>query len=103
MLDAAARGDTELVSLLMEAGADIIEVNEQGDTALLLVCKSGSLELATRLKAAGANVSVANTQGETPLLAALASGNLEWAEPSAGVDQRASRSVIIVLVQPSTR
>jgi ankyrin repeat protein len=58
-----------LATMLMEAGAHVSVANEQGDTALLLACKSGSLELATRLKDAGANVSVANNQGDTTLLA----------------------------------
>ena len=93
MLDAAARGDTELVSLLMEAGADINEVNEQGDTALLLACKAGSLELATMLKDAGAGVSVANEQGDTALLVAVAGGNLAVAELLVdwGADVKAER------------
>jgi WD40 repeat protein len=91
--DAAARGDTELVSLLLDAGADINEANEQGDTALLLACRAGLLKLATRLKDAGANVSVANNQGDTALLAAVTVGNLELAEllVSWGADVKAQR------------
>jgi len=91
--DAAARGDTELVSLLLDAGLDINEANEQGDTALMLACRAGLLELATRLKDAGANVSVANEQGETPLLVAVAIGNLVLAEllVSWGADVKAQR------------
>ena len=56
--DAAARGDTELVSLLLDAGVDINEANEQGDTALLAAVAShgSNLELAELLVSWGANV-----------------------------------------------
>ena len=77
--DAAARGDTELVSFLLDAGLDINEANEQGDTALMLACRAGLLVLATMLMDAGAHVSVANKQDDTAFLLACKAGNLELA------------------------
>jgi len=56
--DAADRCDTELVSLLLDAGVDINEANEHGDTTLLAAVAShgSNLELAKLLVSWGANV-----------------------------------------------
>jgi hypothetical protein len=62
--DAAARGDTELVSLLLDAGVDINEANEQGDTALLAAVATGNLvELAELLVSWGADVKAQRRDG----------------------------------------
>ena len=61
--DAAACGDTELVSLLLDAGADFLVANNQGETPLLAALAAGNLELATVLLSWGADVKAERRDG----------------------------------------
>jgi hypothetical protein len=89
LFQAAAHGTGSdvamLLSLAFAFGDDIrtYEVNtedSQGNSPLLLACRSGNLEIAEMLLVAGAGVSAANNRGDTPLLAAVGAGQLELAE-----------------------
>jgi hypothetical protein len=59
---------------------DVNEKDAEGNSPLLLACRSGNLEIAEILVVAGAGVSAANKRGDTPLLAAVGAGKLELAE-----------------------
>ena len=59
---------------------DVNEQDSQGNSPLLLACRSGNLEIAEILVVAGAGVSAANYRGDTPLLAAVGAGKFELAE-----------------------
>jgi len=59
---------------------DVNEKDSQGNSPLLLACRSGNFEMAEMLVVAGAGVSAANERGDTPLLAAVGAGKLELAE-----------------------
>jgi hypothetical protein len=66
-----------------EGGTRTYDVNEQdsqGNSPMLLACRSGNFEIAEILVCAGAGVSVANERGDTPLLAAVGAGKLALAE-----------------------
>jgi hypothetical protein len=89
LFQAAAHGTGSdvamLLSLAFALGDDIRtygvnEENSQGNSPLLLACRSGNLEIAEMLLVAGAGVSAANNRGDTPLLAAVGAGKLELAE-----------------------
>ena len=66
---AAARGDEEMIAVLVSARADLNPADDQGNTPLLAAITTGHLELAKVLIDAGADSSAANEQGNTPLLA----------------------------------
>ena len=85
------------------------EKDSQGNSPLLLACRSGNFEMAEMLVVAGAGVSAANKRGDTPLLAAVGAGKLELAEMlvSKGANVKAVRedgagllSLAIVSQQP---
>jgi hypothetical protein len=59
---------------------DVNEKDSEGNSPLLLACRSENLEIAEMLVVAGAGVSAANEQGDTPLLAAVGAGKLALAE-----------------------
>ena len=59
---------------------DVNEQDSQGNSPLLLACRSGNLEIAEILVVAGADVSAADYRGDTPLLAAVGAGKFELAE-----------------------
>ena len=84
---AAERGDADMVSLFLRAGADIEVESEDGDTLLLLACKWGHLkqsnthfELAKILLGKGANPFAANDCRDTPLLWTCKAGDLQFAK-----------------------
>ena len=56
------------------------EKDSQGNSPLLLTCRSGIFEMTEMLVVAGAGVSAANKRGDTPLLSAVGAGKLELAE-----------------------
>jgi ankyrin repeat protein len=59
---------------------DVNEEDSQGNSPLLLACRSGNFEIAEILVGAGANVSTANERGDTPLLVAVGAGRFEMFE-----------------------
>ena len=85
---AAERGDADMVSLLVRAGADV-DVRDglsadpydmiTDNTPLLLACRAGHREAAKMLLDKGADASAANVDGDTPLRAALKRKNVQLA------------------------
>jgi ankyrin repeat protein len=59
---------------------DVNEKDSQGNSPLLLTCRSGNLEIAEVLVVAGAGVNSANDRGDTPLLAVVGAGKVDLAE-----------------------
>ena len=73
MMLAAARGDTDLIGLLLKAGADVNSTNADGQTALMAVARTGNSEAARLLLRRGANVNARETWGgQTALMWAAA-------------------------------
>jgi hypothetical protein len=72
---------------------DVNAKDSQGNSPLLLACRSGNLEIAEILVVAGANVSAANERGDTPLLVAVGAGRFEMFESllEANADVKAVR------------
>ena len=69
--DAALRGDTAIVSLLLSKGALADAADPNGDTALMYAADAATAEL---LLQSGANVNAKGTQQLTPLMYAVDSG-----------------------------
>jgi uncharacterized protein len=65
LMMAAFGNHTEVVKLLIEAGADMEAKNRDGDTALIWALYSGKAEASQLLIDAGADVNVRNQMGKT--------------------------------------
>ena len=67
LFDAYNRGMEDVLIELIARGADINEINRQGNTVLALACRRKSLSFVQRLIAAGADVNFPNDNGDFPL------------------------------------
>ena len=75
---AASKGDAEKVRLLLDAGADVNKVNNNGNSPLSAAADSGQHECLDLLLAApGIDINQANQNGDTPLCIAAAKGAVE--------------------------
>ena len=72
---ACGQGDMEMMSMLMEAGADPNAVDSCGDTPMHWACFRGNLEAVDLLLKGGANAMQWSSDGTTPLDAALDEGH----------------------------
>jgi uncharacterized protein len=80
LLFAARQGYTETANALLDAGADINQLNAGDKTSpLLMSIINGHFDLSMRLIERGANVNAAAFNGVAPLFAVL---NLQWAPKS---------------------
>ena len=68
---------TDVVQVLLDAGADINIQNDYGCSPLHYACASGELNVVKMLVRAGAGVRVANEEGLTCLMLAACSGHTE--------------------------
>ena len=68
LMIAVKRGHYEVVEVLMEWGADVVHLNEDGWSALLIGCETGNSQIvALLLNNYGTNVNQRNTEGVFPL------------------------------------
>jgi len=74
---AAENGNLEMVTLFINAGADINIQNEEGWTPLLGATSRGHIEVVTFLIENGANVNIQEGRGETPLNIAANNGHIQ--------------------------
>lgn len=80
LLHAVYQGDVELVTALLDAGADPRHMNEYGALAISEAAMQGNVAILRLLLEHGADANQANPEGETALMIAARSGNLEAAE-----------------------
>lgn len=76
---ACAQEQKEIVTFLLNKGADATLVNDSGNTCLHLVCYPGVMEL-VRLFAAVNPINSTNAENKTPLALACCSGNLDMVD-----------------------
>jgi ankyrin repeat protein len=72
----AHEGIVDMVSVLLEFGADVELTNSQGCTALSLASARGHCEVVRQLVAAGSSLGHADTAGRCPLVHAARNGRL---------------------------
>jgi len=73
-------GHVDMVSLLLEYGADPNLTNDRGETPLLLAVSSGHLDIVTLLIRCEANILQADNDGVNPVVAASRAGHLSVLE-----------------------
>jgi ankyrin repeat protein len=67
--------ESMLLSVLVDGGANVDAVNEDGDTALMLAATEGCTSAVSVLLSVGANVEIVNTNCETALTLAATNGH----------------------------
>ncbi len=67
LMEAADKGQLEVVKLLLRHGADVNAADDEGETALMMAADDGYTEVVRVLIAAGANVNARDEDGETAL------------------------------------
>ena len=77
---ASRSGDPRTLELVLEAGADPVQPNEDGWRAIHGAAMIGSLECLEMLVARGADVNVATGDGSTPLMIAVVNGRSNMVE-----------------------
>ena len=93
LLHAVRQGYVDAALALIEAGADIDQVNAEGTSPLLIAVLNGRFDLALQLLEEGADPTIANEAGGTPLYATI---NQQWipktgyAQPNVHMQQNTS-------------
>jgi ankyrin repeat protein len=77
LINAAKKGDSEVVEALLDSGADINARDEQNQTALHQAASKGHTPIVKFLLERGADVNAKNLFGQTPLLAPVYRGSLD--------------------------
>lgn len=77
LMKAAREGNIDIVTDLLDSGADIHMTNVDGNTALWLSCFGGNTEIIKLLIAKGIEIDTLNVNGVTPLMYASSSGRDE--------------------------
>jgi ankyrin repeat protein len=72
---ACKRGHIEVVTILIDAGANVNQGKNDGRTPLYVACEKGLTEIVAKLIAANADVNKADNTGVTPLLIACQKGH----------------------------
>lgn len=92
LMIAGKLGHTEIVGLLIQAGADINSINSEGESALMLAVSYDKFEVVNQLLAAGADTDVRYQYGYTLLSKAIKSRDTHIAKAliSAGADVNVS-------------
>lgn len=67
-------GNAEIINLLLDAGADVNDVNADGITAFALCAGSAPNNIVTRFIEQNVNITQADKLGQTPLMRAAATG-----------------------------
>ena len=76
---ASMNGHIEIVSMLLDRGADVNQVGNDGWTALMLACQNGLTNIAAMLIDRGADVNHSKNDGWTALMVASQHGQTEAA------------------------
>ena len=75
LMHAFNKGNSDVVSALVNAGADVNAQNRNGMTPLMHTANEGNSDVVSALIDAGADVNAQNRHGKTPLMYAAESGN----------------------------
>lgn len=105
LMMASRTGQSELLGVLLEQGADTLSRDTRGRTALTYAAQKGHATVIRRLISAGADVNVASESGTTPLMSAAERGSLDAAailiEAGAEVNAQAPNGASAVIISCS--
>jgi ankyrin repeat protein len=76
LLLALQKDESEMVRFLIERGADVNRIDENGLTPLVAAADKGNSDIFTILLAEGADPRIPDRKGRTPLMAAVENGNV---------------------------
>lgn len=71
-------GNLEITKYLIEHGANIEAIDNEGKTPLILSSFNGKMEVTKYLVEKGANLEAKKNNGWTPLISSSFNGNLEY-------------------------
>ncbi|OQS07769.1 serine/threonine-protein kinase TNNI3K isoform X6 [Thraustotheca clavata] len=96
---AAENGHKDVVSTLINAGANIHQGGSYGWTPLLIAAENGHKDIVSVLINAGSNINQADYYGETPLLAAADNGHKDVvSQQSTMLDKKSIKDIVSVLI-----
>ncbi|XP_044005263.1 protein TANC2 isoform X2 [Aphidius gifuensis] len=98
----AHEGSVEMVSLLLEFGADVELTNSQGCTALSLAASRGHCDVVRRLAAAGASLGHTDMAGQCALVHAARQGRLSVVGYLLACDWTSKSSTTLPTTLPTT-
>lgn len=85
-LHAARIGDTKLMQMFIDSGANLNYQNNQGYSGLMVAAFRGQTQIIDQLLAAGASACLVDERGNTALMAALVSGELSISRKLFAID-----------------
>ena len=92
IIECAGLGQIDAVEKLIKQGADVNEVNQDGDTAILIAAMRNDLPMTKILIAAGSKVQTKDQLGYSPLFWAQTNKNETMVELiNANMDHKATR------------
>lgn len=99
----AHQGQTEMVALLVEFGADVNLANSEGVTALMMAALEGHCDIVRLLVQAGADITMKDCRKEGALVGAAKSGHLnvvayllscDWPPPQDVLTEQATQALV---------
>ena len=77
LMMAAAKGNNEIVKMLIDSGADIHSLDSKQDTVLMVASINGHNDIVATLLQSGVNINAKNDKGETALIWSTLAGHTD--------------------------
>ena len=74
LIEAALKGHTDIVNLLLDAGAEVDTRDNEGRTAVIMAALKGNTDVVRILRDTGADLTIVDVDGKTALMWAVSNG-----------------------------